>query len=322
MWGHRCGQPATQPRQPGILSVRERLHAGVGSFKVQLMSFSGTWNRYLLAVALGVAAAGCSQMDQSPMDEEKEPHYEMGMSRINAMNYTGAIDAFEQSLEANPHSAQAHYQLAMLYENQMPDPAAAIYHYQQYLKYDPTSQKAEIIAQHIASCKQQLAADVLQLPSAPAAQQQLEKLTEENRRLHDQLSQWQAFYAAQQAAAKTNPPTPQVNYNYGQPSPAAQTSGTSPTPDDGSSLAGSASATTAAGTSSTAGTRHRTATSSASPSSTSSSARSRTHTVAAGETLAGIARKQGISLDSLEAANPGVNPRKLKSGQVLNLPAP
>ena len=40
----------------------------------------------------------------------------------------------------------------------------------------------------------------LQLPSAPAAQQQLEKLTEENRRLHDQLTQWQNYYAAQLAA--------------------------------------------------------------------------------------------------------------------------
>jgi LysM repeat protein len=294
------------------------LHARCGSFKVPPMSFSGILHRCLLAVALGVAAAGCSQMDQSPLDEEKEPHFVLGMSRVNAMNYTGAIDAFEESLEANPHSAQAHYQLAMLYENQEPDPAAAIYHYQQYLKYDPTSLKAEIIAQHIASCKQQLAADVLQLPSAPAAQQQLEKLSDENRRLHEQLSQWQAYYAAEQAA-KTNPPTPQVNYNYGQPA------STSPslTPDDGTMPTGNAIGTaTTGGTSSTTGTTataHHTSTSS---SISSSSAHSRTHTVAGGETLASIARKQGISLASLEAANPGVNPRKLKAGQVLNLPAP
>jgi LysM repeat protein len=44
--------------------------------------------------------------------------------------------------------------------------------------------------------------------------------------------------------------------------------------------------------------------------------------VVSGETLAGIARKQGISLAALEAANPGVNPKKLKAGQMLNLPAP
>ena len=288
------------------------------------MSFPGTWNRFLLAAALCATAAGCSQMDQSPLDEEKEPHYVLGMSRVNAMNYVGAIEAFEQSLEANPHSAQAHFQLAMLYENQESDPAAAIYHYQQYLKYDPTSQKAEIIAQHIASCKQQLAKDVLQLPSAPAAQQQLEKLTEENRRLHDQLSQWQAYYAAQQAAARTNPvTTQQVNYNYGQqPTSGALTPVTSPTPDDITPLTGSTTpaptATTARGTSSTSPTTHRTTTSTFTPSS--SASRARTHTVVTGETLASIARKHGISLESLETANPSVNPRKLKAGQVLSLP--
>jgi len=275
------------------------------------MSLFGKWNTVLLAAAFLAAVAGCSPMDQGSMDEEKEPHYVLGKSRVNAMNYTGAIEAFEESLEANPHSAQAHYQLAMLYENQESDPAAAIYHYQQYLKYDPGTENAEIINQHIASCKQQLASDVLQLPSAPAAQQQLEKLTEENRRLHDQLSQWQAYYAAQQAA-KTNPPAQQINYS--EPTQGAQPQNTSQTPDDTTSQ--SATATTISySTSGTASSAHRTA-------SPPSSAHTRTHTVSAGETLASIARKQGISLASLESANPAVNPRKLKAGQVLNLPAP
>jgi LysM repeat protein len=161
------------------------------------------------------------------------------------------------------------------------------------------------------------------LPSAPAAQQQLEKLTEENRRLHDQLSQWQAYYTAQQAAARTNPvTTQQVNYNYGQQPAGAQTPVTSPTPDDITPLTGSTTAaptaTTARGTSSTSPTTHRTTTSTFTP--LPSASRARTHTVVTGETLASIARKHGISLESLESANPSVNPRKLKAGQVLNLP--
>jgi len=276
------------------------------------MSFFGRWHSILLPAALLAVAVGCSPMDQSPMDEEKEPHYVLGKSRVNAMNYTGAIDAFEESLEANPHSAMAHYQLAMLYENQESDPAAAIFHYQQYLKYDPKSENAEIIAQHIASCKQQLAADVLQLPSAPAAQQQLEKLTEENHRLHDQLTQWQNYYAAQQAAARTNPVVvPQATYVS--PGPA-----TCPTPDDLTSQTSQATqtpqTTSTAATTSTTGQRHTTSTAPKPPA-------RHTHVVAGGETLASIARKQGISLAALEAANPTVNPKKLKAGQVINLPA-
>ena len=270
------------------------------------MSFFGKWNVVWFAAALAAAANGCSPMDSGPMDEEKEPHYVLGMSRVNAMDYIGAINAFEESLESNPHSAQAHFQLAMLYENQESDPAAAIYHYQQYLKYDPKTEKAEIIAQHISSCKQQLAADVLQLPSAPAAQQQLEKLTEENRRLHEQLTQWQTWYAAE-LAAKTN--TPATPYNY-----ATQPQATSLTPGDAPSQTG---ATTPAGTGALS---NSTATSTTHPA-TPKAAPIRTHVVLKGETLASIARKHGIRLNELEEANPFVNPRKLKAGQVLNLPA-
>jgi LysM repeat protein len=36
--------------------------------------------------------------------------------------------------------------------------------------------------------------------------------------------------------------------------------------------------------------------------------------------LAAIARKSGVNLAALEAANPGVTPKKLHVGQALNLP--
>ncbi len=281
------------------------------------MSFFGKWSPVLLAAALVAAAGGCSPMDSNPLDEEKEPHYVLGKSRVNAMDYDGALQAFEESLEANPHSAQAHYQMAMLYENQdsVADPAAAIYHYQQYLKYDPQANNADLITQRITGCKQKLAENVLQLPSAPATQQQLEKLAEENHRLHDQLSQWQAYAA--QLAARTNPPAQIIRAS--QPENAAPPRATSLTPDDVTTPA----ATYAAAATPGAGAR---AASTAGPSQAgATSARlapPRTHVVARGETLASIARKQGISLSSLETANPYVNPKKLKAGQVLNLPAP
>ena len=48
----------------------------------------------------------------------------------------------------------------------------------------------------------------------------------------------------------------------------------------------------------------------------------RTHTVLAGETLAAVARKHNVSLTALQAANPGVSPKKMRVGQSLNLPPP
>jgi len=47
----------------------------------------------------------------------------------------------------------------------------------------------------------------------------------------------------------------------------------------------------------------------------------RTHTVAAGETAVRIARRYGVSLDALLAANPGLEPRRMRVGQVLNIPS-
>jgi LysM repeat protein len=47
----------------------------------------------------------------------------------------------------------------------------------------------------------------------------------------------------------------------------------------------------------------------------------KTHTVAAGETPMAIAKKYGIRLESLMAANPRLAPRRLRVGQSLSIPA-
>ena len=256
------------------------------------------WIRFAfcaVAVLLGAALGGCAP-GQGQTDDEKEPHFVLGQSKVNAMDYGGAIDAFEESLEANPQSAAAHFELGWLYEEKAPDPAAAIYHYERYLKFNPNAGNAALIAKHIDACKQQLAADVLGLPSTSAAQQQLEKLADQNRelqqqvdRLQDTVKQWNAYYASQLAARSNSPP--QINY-------VAQQS-TNPAPNGIPAQQPV--------------TQGLTPPKPVAP---------RTHTVVAGETAAGIARKSGVKLSALETANPGMNPSRIRVGQVLNLPPP
>jgi LysM repeat protein len=253
-----------------------QLHDDEKSFSFRVMEF---WNRAVFSIAavcLGVTLAGCDPSAQNA-DDEKEPHFVLGQNRVNAMDYSGAVEAFEESLEANPHSAQAHYQLAMLYSEKENDTAAAIYHYQQYLRFDPKAPNADIVNQHISACKQQLAADVLQLPSSSAAQQQLQQLADKNRQLQDEVDKWRAYYASQTAAAKTNLPLAQNNFAQ-QPVTSAISQPQAPKP--------------------------------------------RTHTVAAGETPAAIARKLGVNLNALLSANPGLDPKRLRVGQIINLPSP
>ena len=261
------------------------------------MSFLGRINFITLTTATLVAVSGCSPTAQGQLEDEKEPHFGLGKSRINQMDYHGAVEAFQEAIAVNPRSAPAHFQLACLFDTKESDPAAAIYHYQQYLKFEPNARNGEVIRQRIESCKQQLAANVLPPPSTPAAQRQLEDLAEKNRQLNSEVEKWRAYYAAQQTALKANPSGAQNN-------PALQPSG-SPMPDDMSQPAPTATATVTP----------------AKPTQPKISP-ARTHTVLAGETLAAVARKHNVSLTALQAANPGVSPKKMRVGQSLNLPPP
>ena len=261
------------------------------------MSIFGRSGLCVVMLAALVAGSGCSPSGSGQQDDEKEPHYVLGKSRVNAMDYSGAVEAFDEALEVNPRSAAAHFQLACLFDTKISDPAAAIYHYQEYLRLNPSADNAEVIKQRIYSCKQQLAADVMQLPSAPAAQKQLEDLAEKNRQLqaqvdhlNDVIKQWSTFYAQQQQqqqqASATTIPMPQNPEDV-------SVGGSAPAPNISTVSRASAPAP-------------------ASP--------SRTHTIAKGDTLAGIARKYSVSLTALQAANPDVSPKKLRVGQVINLP--
>lgn len=53
----------------------------------------------------------------------------------------------------------------------------------------------------------------------------------------------------------------------------------------------------------------------------SAGAKGRIHRVAAGETFFGIARRYGVSSDALAAANPAVEPGRLRTGHELRIPA-
>ncbi len=235
-------------------------------------------------VGLGMLLAGCEPPSQGTADDEKEPHYVLGQTRVSAMDYQGAIEAFEASLEANPHSAAAHFQLAWLYSEKEKDPAAAIYHYEQYLRFNPKASNAEVVTGRISACKLQLAQGMLGMPSSPAALQQLQQLADKNRQLQEEVDKWRAYYASQHTAEQTNLPVNSI-------SPTSQTT--------------------------VASTSTPVVTAAVPPVS-----KPRTHKVAAGETPAAIARKYDVSLNALLGANPGLNPKKMRVGQTLNLPSP
>jgi len=244
----------------------------------------------------GLALSGCLPSGQSSLDEEKESHFLLGKSRVSELDYKGAIEAFEKALEVNPRSAAAHFELALLYEKKGTEPATAIYHYEQYLKLRPAAENADILVKpHILACKQEIARTVSLGAVTERQQHEFERLADENNRLKTELQAWQARYA-------TNQPGP---------APAPE-----PTPVRVSQPAESPSRTLVSSPPSSSSSQPRILAASAAGNSG-----SRSHTVKAGETPTIIARKYGVKVDALMAANPRADSRHLKVGQVLAVPA-
>ena len=233
------------------------------------------------AVFLGLVLCGCLPDRPVAADEEKEPQFLIGRSRVNSMDFPGAIESFEQALALNPRSAAAHLELGWLHAEKELDPAAAIYHYQKFLDLRPAADNAETIRQHIFRLKQELAKAALPIPPSTEMQRQLEQLTEEKRRLQDEVDRLrQALFQA----TPTNRPS-----NVGR----------SPVPTNTVANPG-------VGRSARA---------------TPPTATVRSHRVQAGDTLVSIARRYNVKLESVLAANPTLNPRRMQIGQSIAIPA-
>jgi LysM repeat protein len=256
-----------------------------------MISFRRIRNAFV--VLLAATLSGCLPTGSSQQDEEKEAHFQTGRARVNGMDYGGAIEAFQMALEVNPHSGAAHFELGWLLADKQPDPAAAIYHYEQYLALRPKADNAETIRQHIFRLKQDLAKAVLPLPSTPGVQRQMEQLMEANHRLQEDLDRWREDYAKRGMIPPTNPPSPIVGVvplpgNSAGPGPQSSSQNNRPVP-------------VTPGAAQTPPTR--------------------THRVQAGETPSAIAKKYNVKLEALLAANPGLNPKRMQVGRTLNVPA-
>src|SRR5438876_198878 len=140
----------------------------------------------VMLLLFSLVPTGCVPSGQSQSDEEKEPHFLAGKSRVSTMDYSGAIECFEKALEVNPQSASAHFELACLFDQKESDPAEAIHHYNSYLKLRPRAENSDLVKQHILTCKQELARTVSLGPVTEKVQRELEQLTEENKRLTEE----------------------------------------------------------------------------------------------------------------------------------------
>jgi LysM repeat protein len=269
------------------------------------MSLRLTW--CLLSAGLFIILIGCDRGAGAATDEQKNPHFIVGRERITARDYRGAIDAFERALEVNPRSGLAHFELGLLYESHNEADEnhliSAMYHYKRCLDLRPTGHPSDQARMRMAGCKQELVKSESLAPVYQTMQRDLERLKDENKFLKAQLEtvQGQSGGAGNNVAVVPNPRNVGLTANPN----------TGRTQNTGSSLPRNLIPANA--TSNTAGPR-------VTPLPPTGTRPTRSYTVKQGDTLAAIARAQGIKLESLQAANPGVNANKMRNGAILVIP--
>ncbi len=264
------------------------------------MLFRWKWRGTLWFICL--AFSGCYQGGEGQVDELKNPYFLTGKDRLAERDYKGAIEAFEKALEANSHSAQAHFELGVLYEQHSDqkeeDYVSAMYHYHQAIKLRPNDYPSDNARQRITYCKRELVKAESLAPVAQNLMRELDRLKEENHLLHKQLES-APFPVSSRTIAQTKP-TNTRGESMG-------VTGPSPIPLANGSVS-----------------------SNRMPANVSSRERitplppvttaARTHTVKAGETLYSISRQYHLKLDALLSANPTADSKRIKVGQVLAIP--
>lgn len=265
------------------------------------MSLRSVGSLMLLLLCLGLS--GCHPPAEGVGDEQNNPHYKAGKDRRDAFDYKGAIASFERALEDNPRSVLAHFELGVLFEQHESDYAAALYHYGKALKLRPNAYPADNIRQRIPACRQELVkADSLAVLN-PNVLRETERLREENQKLLKEVEALRAQLVAHPLVPSPAQPTAAAVTPNRTNRPSTLPFSPPPSPvETGRSVPGQPRLTTLP------------------PRPVATAASPRTHLVRSGETPSAIARQHRISLTALLAANPRLDPKRMKAGQTINLP--
>jgi LysM repeat protein len=158
----------------------------------------------MLPLLLCCLFAGCQPGAVNQSDEQKEPYFLAGKKRLQERDYQGAIDMFEKALDVNPRSASAHFELAVLYEQQQNDYVGALFHYHRVTLFNSNAPFADLSRQRMQECKRELSKSVVQPLSMEHLQREADSLRAENQQLRQQLA------AAANTTPRSAPAQPQL----------------------------------------------------------------------------------------------------------------
>lgn len=302
--------------------------------------------RCLLVACLAALLGGCYPMAPGT-PEENHPLINEAMARKSG-SPREAARLLERALEANPRLARAHWELGLICLNHTADYAAAVYHFQKVLALRPDWPHASTTRQLISNAKLELVKEGVEAPNLPSVQRQMDRLVAELHQLTAAKTNLEArvqylsgvtqqlavenLQLRQQMLAPHAAPPGRVDPGPGGASPPPALSAASPPAQPDRAPAGPGrdfvasrppSSPTPPGGISPSGTVYgqRPGAVPAPDAGRALPAGSgRLYTVRRGETAFALSRRYGFTVGDLAAANPGVDPTRLRAGQTIRLP--
>lgn len=109
--------------------------------------------RIITVALLSFAALLLLPSCDGQVNERNHPLFVKAQNLRNQNNYADAVKYYEEYLLINPKSARTHSELATLYDDHMDDPLMAVYHYRQYLKYEPENPEVETVSKWLKAAE-------------------------------------------------------------------------------------------------------------------------------------------------------------------------
>jgi tetratricopeptide (TPR) repeat protein len=274
----------------------------------------GSWAVFVAALLL---LPGCDLLTVS----QSGRNIREGNAAVLRGEFQRAIQHYETALDGSMLSAEAHYRLGLVYEDQLKNQTAALHHFERYLELAPQGQFATDVKQYVDRLRLVIVSSLSEGTVLPA--REASRLRNENLELRQQLTELRAQLGGGRGAAAAPTPAPRANPTP-LPTPAMIVAATPPplpareTPEPEVRRAIPVEPTAAAQAFPAPGGE-------AVPAAVAVPAAPRTHTVVRGDTLARIARtyyKNSGQWPKILEANKDIleDPTKLQPGMVLKIP--
>lgn len=146
-------------------------------------------NAWIMALALAVGLlAGCtSQVQEQDALEFNYPAIRKARAKLREGDKQAALALLNRAIDEKPKLAQAHLEVAQLYDDYDRNYVRAIYHYERYLELRPQTEKKEMIEGFIRKARIAFAASVAE--QEPGLDKKVQALQADNDRLKQDLRQ-------------------------------------------------------------------------------------------------------------------------------------